>query len=136
MEVQKSYKVAKSTVNAQLYGGIGVAIFLLVAILTLRQMPAYPLGFVLVVIGVGIWNSSRSAVTCFNDYMEVKLAPISSLHLIRYRDIVRLDQSNKKYLAIDYLADGKEKTLKLPWPFIEKGAKNSLIAFLQEQQVT
>lgn len=133
MEPVKTYKMNQSLIKLQIYGGTIFGVLYLFMIYMNPGIPAYNFGFIIVVVAMGFWNKSRSPVKCYEDYMEVKLAPIAPLHLVKYQDITDIDESNRKYTRVAYNESGQEKSFKLHWNGLEASAQQELLPFVQQK---
>lgn len=133
MEPVKKLKMNPTLVDAQIFGGTLLGVLWFMAILALPGLPFYHIGFIIMLIVMGVWNSSRYPIKCYEDHMEVKLAPISALHLINYRDITDIDDNHPKYTKVTYNDDGRERSLKLHWKGLEEKAEIELSPYLQEK---
>lgn len=129
-----TFKVNETAVNLQIYGGITIGIVFLLLIMAYPQMPAYHLGTITLLIVLGVWNASRRPVKLYGDHMEVKLAPLSGLRMIRYRDITHVNNSHANRLLISFREGGQEKMLKVPWSALEKRAKSALVPLLRNKR--
>lgn len=129
-----TFKTNKTVNDIQIYGGIGFFIVYFIILMVFPRMPGYHLGLIVMFIAIGAWNASRIPLKCYDDYMELKLAPASSLCMIRYSDITHLDDSHPKRVQIRYREGGKEKILKVPWNALEEKAKTDLVPLLNEKR--
>ena len=129
-----SFKTNEFANNVQIYGGLAIGVAYIFLLLAFPRMPGYHLGLIIMIIALGVWNASRSPVKFYDDHMEIKVAPASSLRMIRYSDISGLDNSHPKRVQISYRENGKEKMLKVPWAALEKRAKTALVPLLRTKR--
>lgn len=133
MEPTRSFRTNKTMNDLYIYGGLAFGVVYFLIIMAFPRMPGYHFGFIVMFIAIGIWNASRLPVKCYADYMEIKLAPASSLRMIRYSDIIHLDNSHPKHVRIGYREGDREKMLKVPWNVLETKAKAALVPFLKKR---
>lgn len=134
MEPTRSFRTNKTMNDLYIYGGLAFGVVYFLIIMAFPRMPGYHFGFIVMFIAVGVWNASRFPVKCYEDYMEIKLAPASSLCMIRYSDITHLDNSHPKRVQIGYQEGQGQKMLKLPWNLLEEKAKTELVPLLEKKR--
>ncbi len=112
MESIKTFKFKPSlSRNNIIGGGILLVIGIILGVLTMRFMPAI-LGILFVFIGIK--QQSMEVIRFLDKHLEIRLAPISGIKLIRYTDISNVDVVNNKRIEIQALILDKNKTTKIP----------------------
>ncbi|MGB6083386.1 hypothetical protein [Moheibacter sp.] len=134
MKAIKTYKMKESAVNIPLYAGSVLAIIALVSFLVTMQPLFLPgVGISVFLVVISLMNKNRETIKLYEDHMELKFAPASPLHLIRYQDLLRLEDKNKNLKRLYFLSEGKEKKIWIQLNQHEKEDMEEFIRFLQEK---
>ncbi|GEM_PF-3088039 len=134
MKAIKTYKMKESAVNIPLYAGSVLAIIALISFLVTMQPLFLPgVGISVFLVVISLMNKNRETIKLYEDHMELKFAPASPLHLIRYQDLLRLEDKNKNLKRLYFLSEGKEKKIWIQLNQHEKEDMEEFIRFLQEK---
>lgn len=111
MEEIKSYKMRKSEVNLSIVGGGSLGLLTLVLFLSTGMINFATLfGVSVLFLVIGLINNNRKVVKIYESHMEIKLAPASKLHLIKYENLLRIE-NHKRRKKLYYNDHGKERKL-------------------------
>jgi len=134
MQKIKAYKMKETIVNLQIFGGLILAIISLVSFLVTAE-PTFlaPLVISASFLVMGLINKSRENIKIYEDHLEMKFAPASPLHLIRYEDLIRLEDKGKNQKRLYFLSEGKEKKILIPLSQHPKEDMDEFVNFLEEK---
>ncbi len=93
-------------------------------------------------LGIGILNiiistsaKEKDAIKIFDDYSEVKLAPLAVRRYIKTKDIIKVDTSNAKYFTVFFKFDDKEKKQKFPRSMFNEDDYNYLSEYFNPKEI-
>lgn len=85
------------------------------------------LGFGILALVFGFVQKDKILVAFFENHLEMRIAPLRSVTLIKYNDINRIETINEKKIFLHGTIEGKEKKLRIPIALIENTEKHSLL---------
>ena len=135
MKAIKTYKMRESIVNFQIFGGLILAIIAFVGFLMTTSGLVFlsPLVVSASLLIMGFINKDRETIKLYEDHLEMKFAPASPLHLIRYEDLIRLEDKGKNLKRLYFNSQGKEKKILLPLSQYTKEDMDEFIQLLEEK---
>jgi len=134
MKAIKAYKMRDSIVNFQIFGGLIMAIIAFVCCLITSGLVFLPPLIVSVwLLIMGFINKKRETIKLYEDHLEMKFAPASPLHLVRFEDLIRLEDKGKSEKRLYFNSQGKEKKILLPLSQHPKEDMDEFIHFLEEK---
>jgi|SRR5690606_8751350 len=134
MKIIKNYQMKDSAINLPIYAGSVLAIISLVSFfMTLQPMFLPGLGLSVFFVVLGFINKNRDTIKLYEDHMELKFAPASPVHLIRYSDLIRLEDKNKNMKRLYFQSEGKEKRIWIPLSQHKEEDMQEFIKFLEEK---
>lgn len=135
MKAIKTYKMRDSIVNFQIFGGLILAIIAFVGFLmtTIGLVFLSPLVVSASLLIMGFINKDRETIKLYEDHLEMKFAPASPLHLVRYEDLIRLEDKGKNLKRLYFNSQGKEKKILIPLSQYTKEDMDEFIQLLEEK---
>jgi len=79
---------------------------------------------------IGFWSEKNPVIVLHEDHLEMKLAPATARHLIRYRDVAEIDNRgpNKIFLVVH------GKKIRLPVKVLEPSDLQLVLAAVRDSQ--
>ncbi len=134
MKTIKNYQMKDSAIDLPLYAGSALALISLISFLITMQPMFLPgVGISVFLVVISLINKNRDTIKLYEDYMELKFAPAAPLHLIRYKDLIRIEDKNKNMKRLYFLSEEKEKKLWIPLNQHNKDDMEEFIKFLEEK---
>lgn len=131
MTAIKSYSVKNSYSNLFIIGGIVMlCLGVTVGILTGRFTQ---IGLGILFIVMGSMQHNREIIKFYDEYLEMKLAPLSPVLLMKYNELERLEHISKKKYFIYGIVNGKQKRVRLPVEMISNVEQPNLIQDLKNR---
>lgn len=111
-EATKLIKPSEKHVNKQLYTGLAL-IALGVVFLFMGAIGA-PFGIGVLFVIIALVSKNTDMIKVYDNYFEIKLAPLAARRFIKISEITNVDTSNPKILMVYYDSEGKNKKIKIP----------------------
>lgn len=124
-----TFETNRKLVHTHIWCGI-----LLIAIsvpVTLLVGLGVPLGLGIVMVSIGFWHRQHKPVRMYRDHMELKFGLATSLHLVKYRDLVRLEGRSGKTPNLFVNEQGNEKKIKLSLTVLNADDRLRLVRWLE-----
>lgn len=84
----------------------------------------------IVTIVMGFWSEKNPVIVLHDDHLEMKLAPATTRHLIRYQNVAEIDERgpNKMFLVVH------GKSIRLPVNLLERSDVELVLAAVRDGQ--
>lgn len=131
MNPVKTIKPSKKYIKKQFtYGTIVLTLGIIgLAIGTLYML----LGIGILVLVVTSFQKDRDVIKIFEDNIEVKFAPVSSIRFIKFSDMQRVEKISASKTILIYQDGEKEKKLRIPVAMIDSADLEYLIELMDSK---
>lgn len=110
--------------QSQLKTYLILGIVSLTALFIFMLLGVYTVGALGIAGGFGLmyyfWGKDRVIFTFEKDYLEFKLAPLAPLTIIKYCDIISVEEFKANILQLIYNLNGKERKIRIAVTIFEK----------------
>jgi hypothetical protein len=134
MKLLKTIQIKASSANLGIYGGFILGIIALFSyLLTYQPMFIFPIILCWMFIVIGFMKKKWDAIKLYEDFMELKMAPLSPLILINYSDLNKIEKINAKSIKIHHLNKRKEIQTTVVLSEFDEKDQVELVQFLMQK---